>query len=56
MIQLTDCLGIMGPIISDNNKRLIILSVIQLSGGHCITIIIENTALAIFNYNFKQSF
>ena len=51
MIQLTDCLGIMGPIISDNNKRLI-----QLSGGHCITIIIENTALAIFNYNFKQSF
>ena len=32
------CLGIMGTVISDYNKRLILLSVIQLSGGHCITI------------------
>ena len=28
-------LGIMGPVISDYNKRLILLSVIQISGGHC---------------------
>ena len=26
----------MGPAISDSNKRLILLSVMQLSGGHCI--------------------
>ena len=25
----------MGPAISDSNNRLIILSVIQLNGGHC---------------------
>ena len=27
----------MGPLISDYKRRLILLSVIQLSGGHCIT-------------------
>ncbi len=35
MIQLTE--GIMGPALSDYNMWLILLSVIQLSGGHCIT-------------------
>ena len=30
------CLGIIEPVIPDYNKRLILLSVIQLSGGHCI--------------------
>ena len=39
MIQLTDVfvysLGIMGSLISDYNKRLILLPVIQLRGGHC---------------------
>ena len=30
------CLGIMGPEISDYDKRLILLSVIRLSGGHYI--------------------
>jgi hypothetical protein len=29
--------GINGPAMSDYNKRLILLSVIQLSGGHCTT-------------------
>ena len=29
-------LGTMGLAISDNNKRLIQLSVIQFSGGHCL--------------------
>jgi len=42
MIQLTDLvcvlLGIMGSAISDYNMRLILLTVIQLSGGHCKTI------------------
>ena len=37
MIQLTNvfmsCLGIMGPAISDYSKRVILLYVIQLSGG-----------------------
>ena len=40
MIQLTDIYCVLfrhiGPVISDYNKRLILLSVIQLSGGHCI--------------------
>ena len=41
MIQLTDVFCvlfryIMGSPLSDYNKRLIQLSVIQLSGGHCI--------------------
>ena len=31
-------LGIMGPGISDKNKRLILLSVFQLRDGHCIII------------------
>jgi len=42
MIHLTDvfCVllsnwGIMGPVFSDYNMQLILLSVIQLSGGHC---------------------
>ncbi len=40
MIQLTDVFCElfrceMGPVISDYNTRLILLSVIQLSGGHC---------------------
>jgi hypothetical protein len=37
MIQLTDvyCLSIRGPAIFDYNKRLILISVIQLSGEHC---------------------
>jgi len=40
MIQLTDvsCVPfryVMGSLLSDYNKRLIQLSVIQLSGGHC---------------------
>jgi hypothetical protein len=30
------CLYITGPAISDYNKRLIQLTVIPLSGGHCI--------------------
>jgi len=29
------CWGIMGPTLSDYNMQLILLSVIQLSGGHC---------------------
>jgi len=29
--------GTMGPALSDYNMRLILLSVIQLSGGHCTT-------------------
>ncbi len=40
MNQLTDVfyvpISIKGPAISDYNKRLILLSVIQLSGGQCI--------------------
>ena len=40
LIQLTDvfvyCWGKMGPAVTDYNKRLIVLSVILLSGGHCI--------------------
>ena len=39
MIQFTDffcVLGIMGPVIFYYNKRLILLSVIQLSGGHAL--------------------
>ena len=39
MIHLTDCLDISGAVISDYNKRLILLSAIQLRGGHCITFI-----------------
>ena len=39
MIQLTNvfciCLGAIGPVIFDYNKRLSLLSVIQLSGKHC---------------------
>ncbi len=37
MIQLTEvcCYCTNGPAISDYNKRLILLTVIQLSGGHC---------------------
>jgi hypothetical protein len=31
----------MGPAIFDYNMRLILLSVIRLSGGHCITIFID---------------
>jgi hypothetical protein len=41
MFQLTDVFmyfyGINVPAIFDYKKRLILLSVIQLSGGHCIT-------------------
>jgi hypothetical protein len=33
------CLYIIGPAIFDYNKRLILLSVIPLSGGHCISIV-----------------
>ena len=44
MIQLTDvfCVlfGYNGPVIFDYNERLIMSSVIQLSGGHCITIMV----------------
>ena len=40
IIKLTDvfiyCRGIMGPAISDYNKWLILLSMIQLSDEHCI--------------------
>ena len=43
MIQLTDVFCVlfrytMGPVVSDYNKRLILLSAIQLSGGHCKSI------------------
>ena len=41
MSQLTDyvvsCLGVMGPVICDYNKRLIQLSVMLLSGVYCKT-------------------
>ena len=30
------CVGILGPANNDNIKRLVILTVIQLSSGHCI--------------------
>ena len=36
----------MGPVIFDYNKRLILLSVIQLSGGHCSNKIMQ----LIFDY------
>ena len=43
LIQLTDifvyCWGKMGPAVSDYNKRLILLSVIQLNGGHSIDLL-----------------
>ena len=49
MIQLNDifmyCLGMMGPAISDYNKRLILLSVIQLSGRHSILLVNNGVAL-----------
>jgi len=32
----------MGPAISDYNMRLILLSVIQLSGGHCIRYLLKH--------------
>ncbi len=38
------CSSIKGPAISDYNKRLILLSVIQLSGGDC----------TVFEMKFKQ--
>ena len=47
MLMLLDCknvvyfLGIMGPAISDYYKRLILLSVIQLSGGHFVSKILQ---------------
>jgi len=31
----------MGPVVSDYNNRLILLSVIQLSGVHCTDIFVE---------------
>ena len=34
MTHVVYCLDIMGPVISDYNKRLILLSVIQLGNGH----------------------
>ena len=35
-----------GPVLSDHNKRLIILSVIQLSGGYCF---IAKKGLNVYN-------
>jgi hypothetical protein len=37
------CLYIIGPAIFEYNKRLILLSVAPLSGGHCIEIIKNRT-------------
>ena len=53
MIQLTHvlyfvyCLGIMGPTISDYNKRVILLSVIQLSGGHFNWLFLTNGKMVL---------
>ena len=49
------CLGILGPAKSDYNMRLILLSVIQLSGGHCISkqqkhLLIDSKAQQSFPY------
>jgi hypothetical protein len=53
MNQLTNVFCVLftcnGAAIFDYNKRLILLSVIQLSGGHCIHIIFET---AILNTKF----
>ena len=52
MIQVTDVflckvnLGIMGLAISNCNQRLIPLSVIQLSSGHCICQLLRNPDIA----------
>ncbi len=43
------CLGIDEPAISDYNKRMILLYVIQLSGGHC-SIKIMNLLEFLYNY------
>jgi hypothetical protein len=41
----------MGPVVSDYNKRLILLSVIQLSGGHCKwTIVKLKQKMYVVNY------
>ena len=31
----------MEPVVSDYNKRLILFSLMQLSGGHCIKILVQ---------------
>ena len=45
------CLRIMGPAISDYKKRLILLSMILLSGGHCST---DVETHAFFYFKFLQ--
>ncbi len=45
------CLGIDGPANSDYNKRLILLSVIHLSGGHCIFGVIWGLAISGFDHS-----
>ena len=52
------CLGIMGPAISDYNMRLIICSVIQLNGRHCIMKVLNDSQLKFFSGNlpFQRCF
>ena len=38
------CLGKKGTVVSDNNKGLILLSVIQSSRGHCMCICVATNA------------
>ena len=49
------CLGTMGPEVSDYNKWLIILSMIQLSGGHCTTNIPEAKNRRFVRNNIEKS-
>ena len=50
------CLSIMGLVISDYNQRLILLSMIQLSGGHCIKDeVIKNRYFCVKSNLFKKN-
>ncbi len=54
--RFTHCSYIKGPAIFDYNKNLILLTVIQLSGGHCLSMFTFNIILTSWDNIFIKKY